>query len=124
MPQCTALENVLLPRLALEGNAGDAAGRVKELLRLVGLEQRETHFPSELSGGERQRVAVARAMMNGPGLLLCDEPTGNLDAMNAVAIGELLASVAKAIQAILIVVTHSPTLAATFGRQMQMGNGR
>lgn len=124
LPQCTALENVLLPRLALDGKASDAAARAKELLRLVGLEQRETHFPSELSGGERQRVAVARAMMNGPGLLLCDEPTGNLDATNAVAIGELLASVAKAIQAILIVVTHSPVLAGTFGRQMQMGTGQ
>ena len=121
LPQCTALENVLLPRLARDGKAGDAVGRAKELLRLVGLDQRETHFPSELSGGERQRVAVARAMMNGPGLLLCDEPTGNLDAVNAAAIGELLRSVAGTIQAILIVVTHSPTLAATFGRRMEMG---
>lgn len=121
LPQCTALENVLLPRLARDGKAGDAVGRAKELLRLVGLDQRETHFPSELSGGERQRVAVARAMMNGPGLLLCDEPTGNLDAVNAAAIGELLRSVAGTIQAILIVVTHSPTLAGTFGGQMEMG---
>lgn len=121
LPQCTALENVLLPRLARDGKAGDAVGRAKELLRLVGLDQRETHFPSELSGGERQRVAVARAMMNGPGLLLCDEPTGNLDAVNAAAIGGLLRSVAGTIQAILIVVTHSPTLAATFGGQMEMG---
>lgn len=121
LPQCTALENVLLPRLARDGKAGDAVGRAKELLRLVGLDQRETHFPSELSGGERQRVAVARAMMNGPGLLLCDEPTGNLDAVNAAAIGGLLRSVAGTIQAILIVVTHSPTLAATFGRRMEMG---
>ena len=121
LPQCTALENVLLPRLARDGKAGDAVGRAKELLRLVGLDQRETHFPSELSGGERQRVAVARAMMNGPGLLLCDEPTGNLDAANAAVIGGLLASVAGTIQAILIVVTHSPTLAGTFGGQMEMG---
>lgn len=121
LPQCTALENVLLPRLARDGKAGDAVGRAKELLRLVGLDQRETHFPSELSGGERQRVAVARAMMNGPGLLLCDEPTGNLDAVNAAAIGGLLRSVAGTIQAILIVVTHSPTLAGTFGGQMEMG---
>lgn len=121
LPQCTALENVLLPRLARDGKAGDAVGRAKELLRLVGLDQREAHFPSELSGGERQRVAVARAMMNGPGLLLCDEPTGNLDAVNAAATGELLRSVAGTIQAILVVVTHSPVLAATFGRRMEMG---
>jgi lipoprotein-releasing system ATP-binding protein len=121
LPQCTALENVLLPQMALDGNARKGADRARELLKNVGLEKRETHFPSELSGGERQRVAVARAMMNAPGLLLCDEPTGNLDAANAVAIGELLASVAISIQAILIVVTHSPTLAKTFGRQMEMG---
>lgn len=123
LPQCTALENVLLPRIALEGKAGNAVGRAKELLRLVGLDQRETHFPSELSGGERQRVAVARAMMNAPGLLLCDEPTGNLDAANAKAIGELLVSVAGTIRAILIVVTHSPILAATFSKQLEMREG-
>lgn len=124
LPQCTALENVLLPRIASEGKAADAVGRAKELLNQVGLDRRETHFPSELSGGERQRVAVARAMMNEPELLLCDEPTGNLDAANSRAVGELLASVAVGMRAILIVVTHSPTLAATFGRRMEMREGR
>ena len=124
LPQCTALENVLLPRIASEGKAAHAVGRARELLNQVGLESRETHFPSELSGGERQRVAVARAMMNDPELLLCDEPTGNLDAANARAVGELLASVAAGMRSILIVVTHSPALAATYGRRMEMREGR
>jgi lipoprotein-releasing system ATP-binding protein len=125
LPQCTALENVLLPRIASEGKAsGTAIDRAKDLLKSVGLQNRETHFPSELSGGERQRVAVARAMMNEPQLLLCDEPTGNLDAANSKAVGELLASVAAQLKAVLIVVTHSPTLAATFQRQLQMHEGQ
>jgi lipoprotein-releasing system ATP-binding protein len=125
LPQCTALENVLLPRIASAGKADEAAvGRAQELLKQVGLQNRETHFPPELSGGERQRVAVARAMMNGPSLLLADEPTGNLDAGNSRAVGELLASVARSLNAILIVVTHSAALAATFGRQVQMRDGR
>jgi lipoprotein-releasing system ATP-binding protein len=125
LPQCTALENVLLPRIASEGRAPEPAiARGRELLKQVGLERRERHFPSELSGGERQRVAVARAMMNEPGLLLCDEPTGNLDATNARAVGELLASVAAAMRAILIVVTHSAALAQTYGRRVQMQEGR
>jgi lipoprotein-releasing system ATP-binding protein len=124
LPQCTALENVLLPRIASHGTAADAVPRAKELLRQVGLDQRATHFPSELSGGERQRVAVARAMMNSPELLLCDEPTGNLDAANSRAVGELLASVTADLRAILIVVTHSRALAGTFSRQMEMRDGR
>jgi lipoprotein-releasing system ATP-binding protein len=124
LPQCTALENVLLPRIASHGKAAAAIPRARELLRQVGLEERQTHFPSELSGGERQRVAVARAMMNSPELLLCDEPTGNLDAANSRAVGELLAKVTAELHAILIVVTHSRPLAATFSRQMEMNDGR
>ena len=124
LPQCTALENVLLPRIASDGKARDGVSRARELLKLVGLEQRESHFPSELSGGERQRVAVAHAMMNEPQLLLGDEPTGNLDAANSKSIGELLASVARQMNAILIVVTHNAALAATFPRQTEMRDGR
>lgn len=124
LPQCTALENVVLPRVASDGKADSAAmGRARELLQRVGLQNRETHFPAELSGGERQRVAVARAMMNEPSLILADEPTGNLDAANARGIGELLAEVAGQIRAILVVVTHSQELAATFGRKLMMTNG-
>jgi lipoprotein-releasing system ATP-binding protein len=125
LPQCTALENVLLPRIASEGKAnGMAVARAKDLLKSVGLDNRETHFPSELSGGERQRVAVARAMMNEPQLLLCDEPTGNLDASNSKAVGELLGRVAREMLAILIVVTHSAALAGVFGKRVEMREGR
>jgi lipoprotein-releasing system ATP-binding protein len=124
LPQCTALENVLLPRIASAGKADDAAvARARDLLNRVGLANRETHFPAELSGGERQRVAVARAMMNEPALLLADEPTGNLDAANSRAVGELLATVAAQMHAILVVVTHSAQLAAAFPRRMTVNDG-
>jgi lipoprotein-releasing system ATP-binding protein len=93
------------------------------LLGMVGLADRARHLPSELSGGERQRVAIARALMNGPELLLCDEPTGNLDTKSSQAIGELLLRLAAETNAILIAVTHSPALAAMFGRQMRMLDG-
>jgi lipoprotein-releasing system ATP-binding protein len=123
LPQCTALENVLLPRLALQKNASADIPRARELLQQVGLEQRADHVPAELSGGERQRVAIARALMNGPRVLLCDEPTGNLDSISSRAVGELLHAVAARTRAILIVVTHSSELAQTFGRRLRMNDG-
>jgi len=93
------------------------------LLRLVGLEDRARHLPAELSGGERQRVAIARALMNGPRLLLCDEPTGNLDTKTSHSIGQLLLHLAAETGAILITVTHSPAIAQMFSRQMRMSDG-
>ncbi len=89
----------------------------------MGLSGRATHLPSELSGGERQRVAVARAIMNRPAMLLCDEPTGNLDAKNAQSIGEMLKNVASQSGAMLVVVTHSVQLAEMFDRRLQMAEG-
>ena len=124
LPQCSALENVLVAKLAL-GRVADAdAQRASELLREVGLEGRATHLPAELSGGERQRVAIARALMNSPRLLLCDEPTGNLDTKTGAAVGELLTRLAQQTNAILIAVTHSPALAEMFPRKMGMVDGR
>ena len=95
-----------------------------ELLRVVGLEGRATHLPAELSGGERQRVAIARALMNRPSLLLCDEPTGNLDTKTSRAVGELLHSVPAQAGAMLIVVTHSTALSESFPRRLRMEDGR
>jgi lipoprotein-releasing system ATP-binding protein len=124
LPQCTALENVLVARLAVGAVTKDDSARAAELLRLVGLEGRATHQPAELSGGERQRVAIARALMNKPSLLLCDEPTGNLDVKTSRAVGELLHSVTGQAGAMLVVVTHSPDLAETLPRRLRMADGR
>jgi lipoprotein-releasing system ATP-binding protein len=124
LPQCSALENVVLPALA-GGRAGrEEMARAADLLARVGLTGRQSHLPAELSGGERQRVAVARALMNRPGLLLCDEPTGNLDPKIAASVGDLLRNLAAESRAILIVVTHSMGLAETFGARMRMDEGR
>jgi lipoprotein-releasing system ATP-binding protein len=124
LPQCTALENVLLARLAAGRVGPEDVARGKELLGRVGLADRLTHLPSELSGGERQRVAIARALTNRPALLLCDEPTGNLDSRTSAVIGALLKELAAESQAILIVVTHSAALAETFRSKMRMEDGR
>ncbi len=124
LPQCTAIENVLLARLAAGPVTPDHLRRAEELLEKVGLANRRTHLPSELSGGERQRVAVARALMNRPALLLCDEPTGNLDAKTSRSIGQLLKDLAAQTQSTLIVVTHSTPLSELFHRRMRMEDGQ
>jgi lipoprotein-releasing system ATP-binding protein len=121
LPQCTALENVLLPRLALGKTTEDDRRRAVELLGQVGLADRVTHLPAELSGGERQRVAIARALVNAPAVLLCDEPTGNLDSKTADTVADLLLSLTR--ETILIGVTHSEHLAGRFGRVMRMRDG-
>jgi lipoprotein-releasing system ATP-binding protein len=123
LPQCTAVENVLLPKLASGKVNSSDTNRANELLEQVGLSGRASHLPGELSGGERQRVAVARALMNRPALLLCDEPTGNLDSKNSAAVGELLKRVAAESSAMLVVVTHSPALAEMFDGRAQMSDG-
>lgn len=123
LPQCTAIENVLLARLAAGTVRPADVERAAGLLERVGLSARRTHFPSELSGGERQRVAVARALMNRPVLLLCDEPTGNLDSKNSRAVGELLRGLAEEGNTMLIVVTHSVELAAAFERRLRVEDG-
>jgi lipoprotein-releasing system ATP-binding protein len=123
LPQLSVLENVLIPVVA-EGRP-DAATveRARDLLERVGLSQRLDHRPAELSGGERQRVGVARALILRPKLLLADEPTGNLDRTNALAIGRLLVELQQQEQAMLVVVTHSPELASLLQRQYEMDEG-
>ena len=128
LPQYSVLENVLLPTLAFrdgeDGEDGDAAGRARVLLDRVGLSHRLDHRPAELSGGERQRCAVARALIHSPALLLCDEPTGNLDHRSAEAVGELLFELHGEATHVLIVVTHSQELAARFPRRFELLDGR
>jgi lipoprotein-releasing system ATP-binding protein len=113
LPQCSVLENVLVPTLVANGDK-DSVGRARQLLTQVGLADRLEHRPSELSGGEKQRVALARALIRRPLLLLCDEPTGNLDQESAGVVASLLLELHERQQTILIVVTHSAELAGRF----------
>ena len=117
LPQLTTLENVLVPTLVGERSGVDLASRARELLEQVGLTERAEHRPAELSGGERQRAALARALIQDPGLLLCDEPTGNLDGDNARKVGDLLLQLQKDVDCTLVVVTHSVELAERFPRR-------
>ena len=124
LPQCTVLENVLIPTLAGSG-AGDAEEkRARKLLERVGLGDRITHRPAQISGGERQRVAVCRALINQPALLLADEPTGNLDRATAESVGTLLLELSKEQNAILICVTHSTELADRFSTHSELLDGK
>ncbi len=113
LPQCSVIENVLTPTLVAK-RTGDAGARARALLEQVGLTHRLHHRPAELSGGEKQRVALARAMVMKPLLLLCDEPTGNLDREAAEVVASLLLELHREQQTILVVVTHSAELAARF----------
>ena len=124
LPQCTVLENVLIPTLVAPAEAPPARRRrataeddtswARQLVEQVGLADRIDHRPAELSGGERQRVAIARALVRHPRLLLCDEPTGNLDRASAENVASLLLDLHRRQQTMLVVVTHSETLASRF----------
>ena len=123
LPQLTVLENALTPTLvaAQEGaKNGDELERARLLLEQVGLTARSEHRPAELSGGEKQRVALARALIRRPLLLLCDEPTGNLDHASASTVAELLLELHRQQETILVVVTHNAELAARFPAQYEL----
>jgi lipoprotein-releasing system ATP-binding protein len=124
LPQYSVLENVLVPTLATRGRKATAEPRARDLLGRVGLAERLDHRPAELSGGERQRVAVARALIQQPSLLLCDEPTGSLDADNARSVSDLLFELHGESDTILIAVTHSGELARRFPRRVDLEEGR
>jgi lipoprotein-releasing system ATP-binding protein len=124
LPQCTVLENVLVPFLADGAASAEDQNHAAGLLERVGLAERLTHRPAELSGGERQRVAIARALVRNPTLLLADEPTGNLDRTTASSITNLLVDLQRETGAILIVVTHSQSLAESLERRMEIDAGR
>ena len=122
LPQCSVLENVLAPTLVAERNQNRKHDqeRAVEILTQVGLGSRLEHRPGELSGGEKQRAAIARALIRNPTLVLCDEPTGNLDASIADFVASLLLELHAARKTILVVVTHSAPLAARFPRRFEM----
>ncbi len=125
LPQCSVLENVLVPALAATGRTtADSAERAKQLLERVGLSHRLTHRPAQLSGGECQRVAVVRALINRPSLILADEPTGALDHSTAKSLGDLLVELNRDDQVTLIVVTHSADLAAKMSTTRQLLDGQ
>ena len=124
LPQCTVLENVLIPTLVAPGRAGGDTERARTLVDQVGLTERIDHRPGELSGGERQRVAVARALVREPRVLLCDEPTGNLDRASADLIVSLLLDLHRQQHGILIVVTHSVQIASRFPIRFELVDAR
>ena len=126
LPQCTALENVLIPTLVFPKGAAraEAPERARRLLTRVGLGARLDHRPGQLSGGERQRVAVVRALINQPALLLADEPTGALDRAAAEALARLLLELNREEKVTLLVVTHAPDLAAQMQRAFQLHDGQ
>ena len=121
LPQCSVMENVLTPTLVASQN-GSFTERARALLTHVGLEQRFAHHPAQLSGGEKQRVALARALIMKPRLLLCDEPTGNLDQKSADVVAGMLLDIHRQANTILIVVTHSADLAARFPQRFELRN--
>jgi lipoprotein-releasing system ATP-binding protein len=124
LPQCSVLENVLVPTLVSRDRLPrETEEYARQLLDRVGLGSRLDHRPAELSGGERQRVAVARALVLRPVLLLADEPTGNLDRKTAQAVGELLIDLHRQENNTLVVVTHSADLARVFSRRMEVADG-
>ncbi|HLA11473.1 MAG TPA: ABC transporter ATP-binding protein [Pyrinomonadaceae bacterium] len=122
LPQCSVMENVLTPTLVAKNN-GNEDQRARDLLGAVGLLDRLEHRPAELSGGEKQRVALARALIMKPRLLLCDEPTGNLDQKTAEGVASLLFQLHEQQQTILIVVTHSQNLAGRFANRCELEEG-
>lgn len=124
LPQCTALENVLIPTLATGAPSPQQSDRAADLLDRVGLGKRMQHVPSQLSGGERQRVAVVRALINEPKLVLADEPTGSLDRAAADALGDLLVQINQRDGVTLVVVTHAQSLAEKMQQVMAIHDGR
>ena len=123
LPEFTALENVMMPAWIAGVKNTEAEKRGKELLSDLGLVGRERHLPSELSGGEQQRVAVARALMNKPDVLLADEPSGNLDSENAGMLHDLFFELRDKLGLTVIIVTHNEDLAARADRTLRMADG-
>ena len=123
LPEFSALENVIIPGLISNTSEKKVKDRAVELLKMLGLEDRIHHKPSELSGGEQQRIAVARAMINSPDLILADEPSGNLDSKNALELHQLFFQLRKEIGQTFIIVTHNEELSRMADRRVEMADG-
>lgn len=123
LPQCTVIENVLIPTLAekIKSDNGEQIQRAKTLLEKVGLQERSDYFPGQLSGGELQRVAVVRALINNPKLILADEPTGSLDNKSSLLLTDLLKHIEKKVS--LVMVTHSTEIASLMDKKYSLENG-
>lgn len=124
IPSLTALKNVELPMTFIKSSAKDREKRAKELLKMVGLEDRMYHRPSQLSGGESQRVAIARALANNPQIILADEPTGNLDSKSGKEIMDILVKLNKERGVTLIIVTHDPSIARHAEKVINLKDGK
>ena len=124
LPEFTALENVAMPALIRGRRLGHVRGRARDLLATLGLADRAEHRPGALSGGEKQRVAMARALMNEPSLLLADEPTGNLDQQTAEALHREIQRLSEAMGQASVLATHNPALAAIAHRTLRLQHGR
>ncbi len=124
LPEFTALENVMIPALIARKDTKSVTARAKELIGYLGLTERMEHKPSELSGGEKQRVAVARALINSPSVILADEPSGSLDSKNRDELHKLLFDVRDKFGLTLVIVTHDKELAALSDRVIEMKDGR
>jgi len=123
LPEFTALENVCIPGFIAKKNKAETEKRAKELLDFLGLSERLGHKPSAMSGGEQQRVAVARALVNNPSVVLADEPTGNLDSKNAEELHRLFFELRKEFNNTFVVITHNPELANLADRKLKMADG-
>jgi len=124
LPEFTALENVAMPALIQHRSLPSACPRARELLDMLGIAERADHQPGTLSGGEKQRVAVARALMNEPTLVLMDEPTGNLDAQTARPLHQEIERLSRETEQTFVLATHNPALATIAGRVLRLEHGR
>lgn len=124
LPEFTALENICIPAYIAKKSKKEAELKAFELLELLGLEHRANHKPNELSGGEQQRVAVARAMINNPSIILADEPSGNLDSKNAESLHHLFVDLRDRLKQTFVIVTHNESLANLADRKVLMKDGQ